>query len=108
MTHVVQGGNIAVVGRALLQEHTNEHIVEQTVALFVPHIKEKLAVVCQALFQERIHEHIVEPSFPQSAVVGSGNRGKLGFDSEEELLEAATGQTRDEEDEYFQAVHKAS
>ena len=87
-----------------LREHIHKHIVEQTVALFVPQTNEKIAVVCQAHVQERIHGHNVDPSFPGSAVVGSGKKGKPGRDSEEGLLEATMARAREEEDEFLQSV----
>ena len=43
----------------------------------VPQIKENIPEVFQAQIQDRIHEHIVDPSFPRSAVVGSGKRANL-------------------------------
>ena len=48
----------------------------------------------------------VRMSFPRSAVVGSGKKGELAPDSEEELLDAVMAREREEEDEFLQTVQQ--
>ena len=66
----------------------HERIAEQTVALIVPQIKEKIAEVFRPLILE-VHR----------AVVGSGTKENIGRPIEEEMLEAVWA--REEEDEFL-------
>ena len=61
----------------MCQAPPQEQIVEQTVAFLMSEIKAKIVELCQVPPQERTHEHLVDPSFPRSAVVGSGKSVNL-------------------------------
>ena len=86
----------------------HEHIVEQTLAFLVPQIEEKIAEVFQVLIQEHIHEHIVDPSFPRSAVVKSGKKGKLGVAPVIWLVAEKTQRTPPPKERRLEFSHTAS